>query len=54
MKKNKSKSVIPEEHSPIVYNIILDELGKRKLKRLEKILGLEISIIYLIMKGKVN
>jgi len=40
MERKKLKSVVPEDHSPMVHNIILHEPVKRKLERLEKIFGI--------------
>ena len=40
MERSKWKSVVPEEHSSMVHNIILDKSIKRKLKRLEKFFGI--------------
>jgi hypothetical protein len=36
MERNRSKPIVPEEHSLMVHNIILDKPIKRKLKRSEE------------------
>jgi hypothetical protein len=50
---NNKKSVDPEDHSPIIHNIMLDKLVERKLKRLSKIFG-EILLVYSITEVIVN